>query len=770
MSPRAIKAMEKNDSDKDGRVSRSEWTKNPAMFERLDTNSDGFVTLEEFDARFTTASGSRPPATPLQETVKQTDSLPLQTGSVTTETEPVDSAGSARKRSTLTGRLFHQGQAEVIHAMNRMRTVWHSVMSGGIPWQDVVAALTSGKGKDRLVQLLLIAVGLVVAGGAAELFAMRFTRGLRDSLLDQLPKGGFKRAGRLISAVFLDVLGLGVYIAVTFILFSMIFSLGKPGYRMVSIIIIASYNFRLIRLAVRAVLSPSTSNLRLVPMKDEPVIYLYNWIMVITGTAVSIAALSRILTRLPIPQKDLIFTTVYALSGLSIILLLIIMIWHSRKRISKAFSPEHQGVPDAFQTKMADTWHIFATGYILVIGVIWQINLFNGSRGDIIWLILSLLFVPLILAVDQWIQKILKIISGEDTRFIDLTEAGRSHSFIRHYAAVIRKAIRVLLFLFYLFLTLRLWGIDIAVGRYITSHLVGILLALVLGFATWEFAKAHIDKRIREEMPDMEDMEEGGAGGSRIGTLLMLLRKFILAVLVVIISMIMLSGLGIDIGPLIASAGIIGIAIGFGAQKLVQDIISGIFFLIDDAFRVGDYVETGSIKGTVEHISLRSLRLRHPRGMLHTIPYGTMGTLTNYSRDYIITKLEIRVRYDTDVEKVRKIIKKIYKTLKKNEEIAPVLLGKIKSQGVKRMDDSAMIMRVKFKTIPGEQFIVRREVYRLIQEKFRENHIEFAHRNVTVYMPPDSAAKTPAAEKQALAAAAAASQQENSSPSGQVPK
>ncbi len=419
---------------------------------------------------------------------------------------------------------------------------------------------------------------------------------------------------------------------------------------------------------------------------------------------------------------------------------------------------------------MADTWHIFATGYILVIGVIWQINLFNGSRGDIIWLILSLLFVPLILAVDQWIQKILKIISGEDTRFIDLTEAGRSHSFIRHYAAVIRKAIRVLLFLFYLFLTLRLWGIDIAVGRYITSHLVGILLALVLGFATWEFAKAHIDKRIREEMPDMEDMEEGGAGGSRIGTLLMLLRKFILAVLVVIISMIMLSGLGIDIGPLIASAGIIGIAIGFGAQKLVQDIISGIFFLIDDAFRVGDYVEAGSIKGTVEHISLRSLRLRHPRGMLHTIPYGTMGTLTNYSRDYIITKLEIRVRYDTDVEKVRKIIKKIYKTLKKNEEIAPVLLGKIKSQGVKRMDDSAMIMRVKFKTIPGEQFIVRREVYRLIQEKFRENHIEFAHRNVTVYMPPDSAAKTPAAEKQALAAAAAASQQENSSPSGQVPK
>jgi small-conductance mechanosensitive channel len=179
------------------------------------------------------------------------------------------------------------------------------------------------------------------------------------------------------------------------------------------------------------------------------------------------------------------------------------------------------------------------------------------------------------------------------------------------------------------------------------------------------------------------------------------------------------------------------LAIGFGAQTLVKDIISGIFFLIDDAFRVGDFIETAGTKGMVEHISLRSLRLRHPRGPVHTIPFGGMGTVTNNSRDYIISKLDFRVRYDTDVDKVRKIIKKINKKVMKDDEMGPVMLGKIKSQGVREMDDSAMIMRVKFKTIPGEQFVVRREVYRLMQESFRENGIEFAHRNVTVYLPPD---------------------------------
>jgi len=147
--------------------------------------------------------------------------------------------------------------------------------------------------------------------------------------------------------------------------------------------------------------------------------------------------------------------------------------------------------------------------------------------------------------------------------------------------------------------------------------------------------------------------------------------------------------------------------------------------------------------------------------MVNTIPFGDIGQVTNFSRDYIITKLDFRVRYDADVDKIRKIIKKkVYKEILKNEELAPKLLGKVKSQGVRQMDDSAMIMRVKFKTIPGEQFVIRKEVYRLMQEAFRKEGIEFAHRNVTVYLPPTATqgpeGETDASKKQALEAGAAA--------------
>jgi len=218
-----------------------------------------------------------------------------------------------------------------------------------------------------------------------------------------------------------------------------------------------------------------------------------------------------------------------------------------------------------------------------------------------------------------------------------------------------------------------------------------------------------------------------------------LLQKFIFSVLLVMVTLILLSALGVNIGPLIAGAGVFGLAIGFGAQTLVKDIISGVFFLIDDAFRVGDYVDTAGVKGMVEQISLRSMRLRHPRGMVNTIPFGSMGTVTNFSRDYIISKLDFRVRYDADVNKIKKIIKKkVYMEVLKNEELASSLLSPIKSQGVREMGDSAMMMRVKFKSIPGEQFVLRKEIFRRMQEAFREEGIEFAHKNVTVYIPPET--------------------------------
>jgi small-conductance mechanosensitive channel len=379
-------------------------------------------------------------------------------------------------------------------------------------------------------------------------------------------------------------------------------------------------------------------------------------------------------------------------------------------------------------------------------GIFWVADVLLGGDARVVNLILSLFVIPIFIGIDQWGQRLLKLAGGELTEVVDLSgeqvaevPPPAATSRFRSYVPLIRRLFRIALVACMFFVVLDLWGVDVAlVGWVFTTHVLSIAVTLLLGFIIWEFVKARIDSRLRQEMPTAgEDLEEGGAVGSRTGTLLLLLRKFILAVLFVTVSLIILSSIGVNIGPLIAGAGVVGLAIGFGAQTLVRDIIAGVFFLIDDSFRIGDYVESAGVKGMVEQISLRSIKLRHPRGMVYTIPFGNLRSVTNFSRDYTITKLEIRVRFDTDLEKVRKIIKKINKELRKKEEFDRVMLDDLKSMGVKQFDDSAMIIRVKYKTLPGEQFAIRKEVYRMVQEEFRANGIEFAHRNVTVYMPPE---------------------------------
>ena len=222
-----------------------------------------------------------------------------------------------------------------------------------------------------------------------------------------------------------------------------------------------------------------------------------------------------------------------------------------------------------------------------------------------------------------------------------------------------------------------------------------------------------------------------------------------------IAGMVILSNMGFDIGPIFAGAGVVGIALGFGAQTLIRDVFSGAFFLLDDAFRKGEYVEINSTRGTVEKISVRSFQLRHHLGALHTIPFGEVKQLTNYSRDWMMTKLPLRVTYDTDVEKVRKLIKELGQSLLEDPQIGHEFMEPLKSQGVYKMEDSAMIIRVKFMTKPGKQFVIRKKVHESIQELFAEAGIRFAHKEVTVRLA-DGGKVDDLTEKQKQAAASAA--------------
>ncbi len=583
---------------------------------------------------------------------------------------------------------------------------------------------------------------------------MRLNAGLQEQILTSVTLGKLQRLGRFVSRILLELLGIGAYILTTFILLLFFFRQENASYWVISELINSSYYFMVIIFAARVIMAPGKPALRLLPLKDSDAIFLYRWTFRITLAAALFITPGIIF--LSAANSYELFNLFYIISGLSVSILMIVMIWQSRHRVAEGIctdAAEGECEENTLLIKFARSWHYFAMLYVAGSGTFWIVNMLMGGQGYILNLIASMFLIPIFIGLDQWAQRLLKIASGELPEVIDLNSAEPSQpadddpevkkTNIKHFAPLIRKIFRFALATLMLFVVLGLWGIDLPLGRIFAAEALQIIMIVIIGFVVWEFAKSRIDRKLKEEMPDTdEEMEEGGAGGSRIGTLLMLLRKFIMAIMVVMVSLIILSNLGVNIGPLIAGAGVIGLAIGFGAQTLVKDIISGIFFLIDDAFRVGDFIETAGTKGMVEHISLRSLRLRHPRGPVHTIPFGDMGTVTNNSRDYIISKLDFRVRYDTDVDKVRKIIKKINKKIQKDEEMGPVMLDKIKSQGVRELDDSAMVMRVKFKTIPGEQFVVRREVFRMMQESFRENGIEFAHRNVTVYLPPED--QTPA--------------------------
>lgn len=302
------------------------------------------------------------------------------------------------------------------------------------------------------------------------------------------------------------------------------------------------------------------------------------------------------------------------------------------------------------------------------------------------------------------------------------------------------------------------WGIDVRDPEGPFARFAGLILVVFISIMAYRAVKLWLDEEIAienfiaaEEMVRGESVSIVGAT-TRLGTLLMIVRNFMLAAIVLVALMIALDELGVNIAPLFAGAGVIGIAVGFGAQSLIKDMFSGMFYLIDDAFRTGEYIDIGTCKGTVEKISIRSFQLRHQNGPLNTVPFGDIKKLTNYSRDWVIVKLPIRVTYDTPVPKINQIIKKISKELLEDEDVGHLFLQPLKSQGVYEMDDSAMVVRVKFMTKPNEQFVVQRMVYARIRDEFLAAGIKFGHRNVTVFVAnPDG---TPAPNPERVAAAA----------------
>jgi len=386
---------------------------------------------------------------------------------------------------------------------------------------------------------------------------------------------------------------------------------------------------------------------------------------------------------------------------------------------------------------LTNTWHVLAVLYLLAAWAVSSVRFlldlpaaYGLAIAPMVALFVALLTYGVLLLIIDFFSRRKQAADSQ------ITLEGESSASNYELKDLFEQGATVLSWAAAAIYVLWAWGVNLSVSGFLVSSL-DIVLVCFGGWFAYRVISLLVSRKIEREggISVAEPGEEGGGHGgvSRIAMLLALFRKFLLVTVSVIVALIVLSELGVNIGPLFAGAGVVGLAVGFGAQTLVRDIFSGAFFLMDDAFRIGEYIDVGSAKGTVEKISIRSMQLRHHMGPLNTVPFGEITVLKNFVRDWVMMKLKLRVTYDTDIEKVRKLVKNLGQELLEHPAIGDLFLQPLKSQGVYSMEDeNALIIRVKFMTRPGDQFETRKVVYQEICNLFEREGIKFANKREVI--------------------------------------
>jgi small-conductance mechanosensitive channel len=374
-------------------------------------------------------------------------------------------------------------------------------------------------------------------------------------------------------------------------------------------------------------------------------------------------------------------------------------------------------------------WSVICTVLLVVTWILWALHLLPGF-----WLLLIGSTLPVLLQVSQRsVAHLLRPVEGAEGQ----PAQGVGTPILA--AVALERGLRAIVIIGAALLLAYVWQIDLIeltardtmATRLIRGGLSAVVIVLVADFV-WRLARALIDRKLVDAAATGPVADEEARRRARLRTLLPILRNVLMVVVATVAVLMVLSALGVEIAPLIAGAGVVGVAVGFGAQTLVKDVISGVFYLLDDAFRIGEYIQSGSYKGTVESFSLRSVKLRHHRGPLYTVPFGELGAVQNMSRDWVIDKMTIGVAYDSDLDKAKKLIKQIGKDLAADPEFGPHIIEPLKMQGVEQFGDYGVQIRMKMMTRPGEQFVIRRKAYAMIKKAFDANGINFALPTVQV--------------------------------------
>jgi len=688
---------------------------------------------------------------------------------------------------------FQGGIRMAKQSVIRILTANHDI--GGIP--AMIWYRLTDRGKISGWFLLFQLIALLVAGGIAERLAKRLLRQAGSQ-----PSGSHLLGNRINLACYEMITGmisLGAFAAGAILLIELT-SQQMPivqsfWYQVLWCLIL----LKLVVLAVQVLASPGHSDDRLVTVSDSAAQQILAWSVLLVGALVLPRPLIAIVSDFGADTDTTLLLRM--IFGMGFIVMLIVLIFRLRHYGASLILGD-SGNAGNIRHGLARIWWMLSIVYVLAIWLMSIGKRVATGESSLVPGIGSLLFLVMIPFADRGLKWLInwyfrdKTPSTDDAESAEENPAATAAAEIPavatapagvtaelpaettaateitatepeasetpatdsspEYITIALRYARVLLGLLIVTIFVRLWDIDIRTlneglfGEYFASALFDIGITVLLTWALWTLIRIGIARKLEEGKPVDSELgassDGGGLGGSRVETILPLIRITIKITLMVMAVLISLSAMGVNIGPLIAGAGVIGIAIGFGAQTLVRDIVSGFFYLVDDAFRIGEYVVVDQIMGTVERISVRSFQLRHHNGPIHTIPYGEIRTLTNWSRDWAIMKFELRVPFETDIEMVRKIVKQIGLDMVADPNFGPKMLAPLKSQGVNRIDDSALIIRCKFTAIPGQQFLIRREAFTRIQRVFEDKGIQFAPRRVLVEATsPEEAAKAAAA-------------------------
>lgn len=629
----------------------------------------------------------------------------------------------------IANRLADDG-GQVVVTLRQQVERWQT--AAGSVADSLEATATPGRGRDAAMNFIAI----FIVGWSVELAAWWLLRRPRRAL-DVSASSGF--AGRLGRGALRGVFGLVPVLLFAATAYGTALLLAPPAaVQAMALNFVNAYAMARAAMALALVLlSPTAPALRLLPLSDDGSRGLSRWLWRIVIVSVGGYFLIGAVSLLGVPRRGIQFLfdmLVLLVGGVAIAFIL-----SQRRRLSGWLHRQAQATSDRFArstllSALAYSWHLLAIAYVIAFAVISVFRIQGGRQ-----MMITGTIATLAAALVAWLG--IRLVAGMLRRPAAATGAPTELSTrLAAYGPAIRLLLAVLIVLAAIIAALQGWGVN-AIGWLLGgggAKLLGaafsIALAAALAVLVWEVSNNVITRFLTHARNGTPVKRS-----ARARTLLPLLQNIIMVVLAVIVALIALSELGVNIGPLLAGAGVVGLAIGFGSQKLVQDVITGFFILAEDGINVGDVVQVGTTSGLVEDVSVRSIKLRDLSGNVHLVPFSAVDTVTNMSKGYSYYLLDIAVAYREDTDEVSQVCREIIEEMRQEPEFAAKILSPLEVLGLDSFADSAVIIKARIKTLPIEQWAVGREFNRRMKKRFDALGIEFPFPHRTVYFGADKA-------------------------------